>query len=261
MTKYIFLALIFISTHAFSQSDKQIINIGGQVLVKGKITDAMTGVPIGTNLEFKSQAGKKIKTQSNTLTGNWETLLPEGLFDVIIQSWDVARQLDTVEINPGKKYKEIEKNFIVRRMLPKDIFLKTSFFTQKSETPNPLVMAEIENLKEVMKFNRGVEFIFYINAQDMIPPKEQQKEEPLISTPKSKKKPKKSFEKPKQQELPKESYNLLIDNRVNQLKATIESWGSFAKRIKIEPDYANSKSQYPENLIIIVEKNEDIFNK
>lgn len=257
--------LLFVSlVSSQAQSDKQIINIGGQVLAKGKITDESTSMPIGTNLEFKSESGKRIKTLSNSITGNWELLLPEGKYEVVLFSWNIARKIDYIEIIAGTKFKEIERNFTVKRMLPNDIMFKMKAFADNSTVPNKTILKELDELKETMKFNRGVEFIVYVNAMEMFPPTQdyarpQEEVKPNAKTKgKAKKKPQAIVEsKP----IETKDYSELIKSRVAEINAYFDDWGTFRKRIRVLADLSNTKTKFPNNLSVIVEKNEDVFNK
>lgn len=265
--KYLLIFLLLISSgNLYSQSDKQLYNIGGNILAKGKVSDEISLLPVGTDIEFRHESGKKIKTQSNSISGEWEQLLPEGKYSVILYSWNVARKIDQLEIPAAEKYKEIHKDFNVKRMFVGDkVFLMPAFASNNS-TFQSSAKEEIEMLKDVMKFNRAVEFIVYVNASDMFPPQATSQTQPDNQVPVKGKKPKKQTKPakaaPTQKAEPiKADFSTLIQKRLSEVEQHFADWGNFKSRIKIEADLDNSKCGYPNNFVILVSKNEDLFKK
>jgi len=217
-----FLLITIFAVQLYSQSDKQIIGIqGSQVLLKGKITDEVSGKPIGTGIEFISKDGRKIKTQSNSITGEWEQLLTSGEYEVILFSWNVARKTTSIAIEEVEKFKEIRQDFTVKRMMPNDIMFNLNAFADNSATPNRSILNELEVLKVAMRFNRGVQFIVYINSTD----------------------------------------NNLTAKRIEEINNYFKDWGSQARRIRVEEDKSQRFTTQQKNLSVLVEKNEDVFNR
>lgn len=265
--KILIIGVIFAlsATMLFSQSDKKLIDIkGSQILYKGKVTDLLTGKPVGTVLEFKDKNGKKIKTQSNALTGEWEQLLESGDYEVLIFSWNVVRQASKLIVPQVEKFKEDKLDFVVRRMEKGDKVYLLQSFAEASSSADMKILSEIDQLKEVMRFNRGVDFVVYVNAEDLFKPIAPQTDEPIQSNPKDKKKKKsktkeKEVPKPIVKEKAKADFSDLVNSRLEVVKNYISSWGAQSNRIKVLADIEGVYSDYPHNMIVVVEKNEDIF--
>lgn len=262
MSRVVLFLLLIASINLYSQSDRQMYSIGGNILVKGKVIDENSLQPVGTDIEFRHSNGKKIKIQSNSISGQWEQILPEGNYTVILYSWNVARKIDEMEVPAATKYKEIQKDFTVKRMLPNDKIFQLSAFDSASENFHGIAKSEIESLKEVMKFNRAVEFTVYVNASDMFAPKPIAEPKPA-DTKKAKKSKGKSPAAPQAEAkaAPQADYSSLIQKRLAEVESYFSNWGNLQSRIKVEADFSNSKSSYPNSLVVIVSKNQDIFNK
>ena len=172
MKKLVVFFLLLSYSLLFSQSDKQIYSIGGNVIVKGRVTCELTGEPVETELEFRASNGKKIRTKSNSITGNWEQVLPSDNYKVILHSWNIARKTYDMQVQPSEKYKEIQQNFTVKRLLPTDIYLQSPLFKNNSAELSADFSQIAGEIKEVLKYNRAVEFTFYVSASDMNKPSE-----------------------------------------------------------------------------------------
>ncbi len=214
--------ILFLSFNLYSQSDKQIIGIqGSQVLMKGKITDEASGKPIGVGIEFISSDGRKIKTQSNSITGEWEQLLTSGNYEVILFSWNIARKVTSLKVEQVEKFKEQKQDFTVKRMLENDVMFNLKAFSDNSAIPNRDILNELDDLKMVMRFNRGVQFIVYVNSIE----------------------------------------SNLLSKRIEELNSYFSDWGSQARRIRVEGDKSQKYTSKSKNLSVVVEKNEDVFNR
>lgn len=256
--KYFVIALVltFICSNLYAQPKTGIINMGSQTLVKGIVTDIESGKPVGTNVEFRDKSGKKIKIQSNSMTGAFEQLLNAGeQYEVLIQSWNVARKTYNLTVEKSDKYIEQKVDFQIRKLEKDNIFMSINAFNANTANTNEEVKQMLEELNTTLKFNRGVEFTVYINAIDL--------PEPVKSEPASKKSKKKSKEKEvKVQDNSKfeAERKKLVDDRIEQIKKALETLGANSKKLTVHADYSNSRSAKT-NLIIVCSKVEDVLNK
>lgn len=264
MKKYLFLCLIFIPSLLLSQSDKQIYNIGGNILVKGRVTCEKTNEPVGTEIEFRSQNGKKIRTQSNSITGNWEQVLPPDKYTVVLHSWNVARKTYEIEVRPKSKYTEITKDFTVLRLLPGDELIQIQYFKTNSSEMQSDISEIIQQIKEILKFNRGAEITFYVSASDMFKPTENIHVKEIQNQPNKKDKSKspKSSQKnePKlQNQQTSADYTSLLNQRYAVMKSILSDAFAQNPKIKLEIDIERKHTYYPNNLSIKVSNNYDVF--
>lgn len=256
--KFFVFALVFtfLCANLYSQPKTGIINMGSQTLVKGIVTDIESGKPIGTNIEFKDKSGKKIKIQSNSMTGAFEQLLNAGeQYEVIIQNWDVARKTYNLTVEKSDKYIEQKVDFKVRKLEKESPFMSINVFSANSATSNEEIKPMLEELNTTLKFNRGVEFIVYINALDMVEPKKSE-----TTSKKSKKKSKEKEVKVQDNSKFEAERKKLVDDRIEQIKKALETLGANSKKLTVQADYSNSRSAKT-NLIIVCSKVEDVLNK
>lgn len=263
MKKFLFLCLIFMPTILFSQSDKQIYNIGGNILAKGKVTCERTNEPVETEIEFRGSNGKKIRTRSNSITGNWEQILPPDKYTVLLHSWNVARKTYEIEVEPNNKYKEITKDFTVVRLLPGDELLQIQFFKTNSTEVQSDLSEFIQQIKDIMKFNRGAEFTFYVSASDMFKPVQnvQLQENPKPSDKKEKSKTSQSSKKAELKQEPQNvpDYTTLLNQRYAVMKSLLSEAFTQNSKIKLEIDVERNHTSYPNNLSVKVSNNYDVF--
>lgn len=252
--------LLLSSSLLFSQSDKQIYSIGGNVIVKGRVTCELTGEPIETELEFRASNGKKIRTKSNSITGNWEQVLPSDNYKVILHSWNVARKTYDLQVQPSEKYKEIQQNFTVKRLLPSDVYLQSNLFQTNGSELNQDFSEIASDIKEVLKYNRAVEFTFYVSASDMNKPTETKlTDEKSQSNPKSSKNTSKKQQQVRTESTKIPDYTKLLNQRYSVLKSIVADYFPDVSRINVAIDLEGKYSRYPNNFSIVVTNNYDKF--
>ncbi len=261
MKKLVVFLLLFSSSLLFSQSDKQIYSIGGNVIVKGRVTCEHTGEPVETELEFRASNGKKIRTKSNSITGNWEQVLPSDNYKVILHSWNVARKTCDLVVQPSEKYKEIHQDFTVKRLLLNDIYLQSYLFKSNSADLMSDFSDIASEIKEVLKYNRAVELTFYVSASDMNKPVETKiiADDKTQSNPKSSKKTAKKQQQTQTETVKAPDYTKLLNQRYSVLKSYVSEHFPENTRVNVAIDIDGKYSRYPNNFSIVVTNNYDIF--
>ncbi len=241
------------------------------IVVKGKIADEQTGEPMGVDIEFRNSDGKKIKINSNSLTGEFQQVLNAGEFyEVILSGSNIIRKVDRFKVDHYDSYDEQEQNFTVKKLEPGRTLFRLSPFEKGS---SQIIGDELESifieLQEIMKFNRAVYFEFVVNAKETYTkaPIVQYKEEP--KTKGKKKKPQK--EEPRHQIIPDPNPGLvkeLVDARIEVINKMLEdnSWKRYIKRLSVKADYDLGKPETSGtipaiNLLIVVKSLDSLMDK
>ena len=242
--------------------------IAGQYLVKGVVTDKFSGKPTGSVIEFRSPDGKKIKTQSNSISGEYQQVLQTGVqYDIIFTGSDVARQIEKVPSATSDSYHEVIANYSIKKFYAGMEFDKVDAFKSGNSSIGQGATKTLDELQEVMKFNRNVVFEIRVSAHDKF--KLQRKDPAKPAAEKKSKKDKKSKKGKKQTEEkapepaaaePTESTSdspkthKTVDERVEAMKKYIDSWPRFSDRIVVVPDYSLGAPGREESVLVVVKK-------
>lgn len=241
--------------------------IAGQYLVKGTITDKFSGKPTGSTIEFRTPDGKKIKTQSNSVSGEYQQVLETGVqYDVIFTGSDLARQIEKLPSAQSDSYHEVVANFSVKKFFSGMEFDRVDAFKSGSSSMGQGATKAFDELQEVMKFNRNVVFELRVNAHDKF--KLQRKDPAKPAAEKKAKKDKKSKKGKKQEAEPapqaapepvennsdSPKTHKMVDERVDAMKKYIESWPRFSDRIVVVPDYSLGTPGREESVVVVVKK-------
>jgi hypothetical protein len=181
-----------------------------QILIKGKIVDELNHKPMGVNIEFRDKNGKKIKCQSNSISGEFEQVFESGQkFSVILNSDEILRKEFKFSVIDTNQYIEQNADWIVIKPVPGATVFKGSVFDDKESQFSTAGLESLEELKMLMRFNRTLHVVFKIYTEEIV-------------TVKGKKKT--------------TSINIeLLNNRVKVLQETISSWTMEKNRIELKP--------------------------
>jgi hypothetical protein len=180
-----------------------------QVLVKGTIVDELNHKPIGVNIEFRDKAGKKIKCNSNSLSGEFEQILDGGQkYTVILNSDFILRKEFKFSVIDTNQYAEQKTDWFVIRPVPGATVFQGTVFNDKESQFSSDGMAALEELQMLLRFNRTLHVVFKVFTDEII-------------TVKGKKKT--------------TSINIdLLNKRVKTIEETISSWTMEKARIQIK---------------------------
>lgn len=257
MNKYIstfIIAALMMLSSAFAQNGNKT-----QILLKGKVTDEFTGKGVEVTMEFRDPDGKKFKINSNSVDGSYQQVFDAGKkYDVIFIGFDVVRKTESVQIDDAGKYKEQVSDFKIKKMTPGLKLQKLNAFQANSRTLNAADQKTIEQLREIMQFNRGVKFELVVNSWDSFKKIAQVKE---IKPDKKKAKkgavPEKvtTFIEPDANQI-----KALVDSRTEELKKFISGWTKFKDRISVSSDYsAGEPDSENSSVFVIVKEIKNIF--
>jgi hypothetical protein len=236
-----------------------------QVLMKGRVIDELSGKPAGVTIEFRSMQGKKFKIQSNSITGAYEQVFNAGdTIEVILSNWDIARKIDTMIIENSSKYKEFNKDFYITRFTEGDKVFSVDAFQNHDSGFLPPGINKIEELYNILLFNRNVKFKLIVSAHDtfikpVVPSQTKQTEK--------KKKKKKEDIKPHINIPPApdpEEIKQLVDSRISNVNDYLNKKGKYSDRLSVTGDYSigenpSGADTNPVDIIIVVQEIKNVF--
>lgn len=137
----------------------------GQVLVKGVVTDAATGKPLGVTIDIYGPSDKRINTKSNSLDGKYEQLLEGGAtYRFIFQSFDILRTEKNIEVKDNGSFAEQEENIKVKKIAKGDIIKEYNIFTDGTSDFVPGYENYMRELQEMLRFNRSLNLDLVVSA-------------------------------------------------------------------------------------------------
>ena len=252
----------------YSQNYDQIIKGKGvQVIVKGKISDEFTGKPVTCTIEMKTQSGKRIKTNSNSIDGYFEQVLNAGeSYEFSFSGYDIVKKIQNIQLDNVDKTVEKTMNFSVRRLTEGVQLYALNGFDKGTTRLNWAGNAAMKELEEILKFNRGAKFEFVVSSKDSYS-SVVKTEDPKDKKSKKEKKSKKKSKSVNTEDTGTESVSenseeilkgkKLIDARIEAMKEVTKDWVRFKDRISYNPDYKSKEGKF--NLIIKVTEIKNLF--
>jgi hypothetical protein len=216
------------------------------VLLKGIITDRLTGKPVGVNYEISDKQGNKVAdAKSNPKTGEYSSAIKPGAdYSMFFYGFDILKSTKSISIQPASKYEEVPMDFTVDKLVKGMELYSVEGFdpgATKTNGNGDKVMAETINM---LKGNRNL----HVNVTlypDMAPPRYE-----TIAPPKQDKRKKKGNEPaiPPQQKLlnPTERQALnadLLKQRMDAILASFPDASAQMKRMHFITDKAMDPQQ------------------
>jgi len=248
--KKIFLILFTIGLIVLTQNELYSFNRTVQIVVKGVVLDEYTGQPIETDIEFKTESGKRFKIKSNSIDGKFEQVFNAGEKATILFSfWNVARKSDYLEVKDTIAYTEQHVVYTARKLSVGAPFFRFNMFKPGTSEFNSNSSAMLDSIENVMKFARNIKVEFRVNSHDSYA--KFKKAVPQQTTKKSTKKKKKN-EEPQPQfvlETPDiQSVNSLVSGRVSVIEQKISDWKKYLKKITVAGDVSSFEESEGTNL-------------
>lgn len=239
---------------------------GVQVLVKGKVTDEFTGAPAGVTMEIRDSEDKRIKINSNSITGNFEQILTAGeSYTVIFTHFDIIRKTEMFKVKEADKYIEYKIDFKVKKLQVGLELFKEDFFSQGSAEAKGEIGKFMQELSEIMKFNRSVKFEFRVNAHDTFSEPRTYQVEVEKPASKRKKNQKPEFKTVTDPAPDPAAIKALVDERAQAVENALAPLKTYSNRVNIGKDYSPApvaESANPElnpDFKVIVAEIENIF--
>jgi len=142
-------------------------SFSAQILLHGFIFESQSNKPIGVSIEFKDANGKKIKTQSNSLTGEFQQILESNSkYSVVLNSDDILRReikLHTVDTN---QYAEQKIEFSVFKPIVGNKIFAGNIFNSNSSKISTAGVEQLEELQLLLRFNRNLNVEFKISGNE-----------------------------------------------------------------------------------------------
>jgi hypothetical protein len=249
MMKQILIAILSIITVSVVNAQET------TVLLKGVITDRLTGKPVGVNYEITDMNGIKVgDAKSNPKTGEYSSAVKPGAdYTMFFYGFDILKSTKTISIQPASKYEEVPMDFTVDKLVKgMELFSVEGFDpgSAKANITGDKVMAETIAM---LKGNRNL----HVNVTllpDMAEPRYE-----TIAPPKQDKKKKKGNEPviPPQQKLlnPTERAALnadLLKQRMDAIIASFPDASAQMKRVHFIVDKASDPQQDMKRSTLIV---------
>ncbi|GAB1371131.1 hypothetical protein MASR1M45_11930 [Candidatus Kapaibacterium sp.] len=137
-----------------------------QVLVKGKIFEENTLEPLVLSIEFRSQEGKKIKTQSNS-NGEFEQLLPSGSkYLVILNSDSILRKEFNFIVDDSDKFIEQKTEWTAIKPKVGSRIFGGNIFLNSSSNLSEQGIESLKELQMLLRFNRSLYVSFEISNKE-----------------------------------------------------------------------------------------------
>jgi hypothetical protein len=223
----LFFALSFILSYqsAFNQT---LNNQSGLVNFKGTVLDISSGKPIEANITIEEQGnGKKVNTKSNSLTGDFFTILESNkTYNFTFLNFDVYKQSQSAATVFSDNYEEQSHTFRINRLSPGLILFEIDAFDSKTNDLKEDAKDLLNDIESIVKTNRGVKLDILINAN--LPSNSQ---DAKASSTKKKK---------TASNVKSENAHSITDQRVSKLQQFIENNNWFKGKLSISPDYTNS---------------------
>ncbi len=214
---YIAIFFIAFTTSAFS----------AQILLKGKVTDAYTGKPMGVTMRFETKDGKIFKIKSDPVSGEYSQLFNSSTeYEVTFIHKEIVRKKETFTTKESNDYKEFDRDFTVQRLAKDLLFMDINVFETGSANISGSFNSKLEELQDVMKFNRNVKFYFVVSLNDIA-------------------------------EKDRSAKSSLLAQREAALKDKVKALGKDASRIQIKTE--NNCKKSTNNLAVIVKSIESIL--
>ncbi len=201
-------------------------------MIKGKITDLYTNSPLAINIELRDTKGAKIKINSNSISGQFEQVLKPGeKYKVIFSGTNILREEMEWTMPDSGKYFEIEVDWKAKNIKVGSEIYKYKIFKPNTAEISTDGLAELDKLKEVIKFNRAISIELFVCSND-------------------------SFQSDKKVDINK--FKELNKQRINALNLIFDEWKKDRARIKV----SDSANELPKTTDISVKISsiDDLFN-
>ena len=123
-------------------------------MLKGVITDALTGKPVEAKIFITDNTKNQIVSEmhSNASTGKYLVILPSGKnYGIAVQNPDYLFHSENFDIPSSTDYQEVEKNVQLKKMaIGTKIVLRNIFFDFDKATLRPESTAELERLIKLL---------------------------------------------------------------------------------------------------------------
>jgi len=235
------------------------------VLLKGIITDRLTGKPVGVSYEISDKQGNKVAdAKSNPKTGEYSSAIKPGAdYSIFFYGFDILKSTKSISIQPASKYEEVSMDFTVEKLVKGMELYTVEGYDPGSIQTNSTGQKVIAEAIAMLKGNRNL----HVNVTlypDMAPPRYE-----MIAPAKQDKKKKKGNEPaiPQQQKLlnPTERQALnadLLKQRMDAILAAFPDASAQMKRMHFITDKASDPQQdiKRSTLVISVGEVKSIFD-
>jgi outer membrane protein OmpA-like peptidoglycan-associated protein/tetratricopeptide (TPR) repeat protein len=123
-------------------------------LVKGQVTDALTGLPLEANIDLvDNESGELIATfESNSASGKYIVSLPSGRnYGIAVRAEDYLFHSENFNISDDEAFREVELNIALKKVeVGSEITLNNIFFDYKKSELTKASVAELNTLVKLL---------------------------------------------------------------------------------------------------------------
>lgn len=201
--KLVLITIVLIMNFSNNVFSQFLSGKNAQVLVKGIIVDENSNEPIGVSIELRTGDGKKIKTQSNSITGLFEQLLPAGeTYNVILTADDILRKEFEFNTDKSSEYKEQKAEWTVVKPIAGSRIFSGEIFKTGDSGISDEGSKKLKELQMLLRFNRSLYVSFELAGESS-----------------------------------------LVKNRMTELSKVIDEWAREKSRIEIKKSNKDSKNK------------------
>lgn len=128
------------------------------ILLKGIITDRLTGKPVGVNYEISDMQGNKVAdAKSNAKTGEYSSALKPGSeYSMFFYGFDILKSTKTISIPPATKYEEVPMDFTIDKLAKGMELFSVEGYDPTSVQTNSVGSKVIAETIAMLKGNRNL---------------------------------------------------------------------------------------------------------
>lgn len=134
---------------------KPVITEVSLTILKGTITDAVTGEPLEASVKVIDNAANEViaEFKSNSATGKYLVSLPSGRnYGIAVEKQDYLFHSENFDIPLVSGYQEVEKNIALKKIkVGSTIVLRNIFYDYDKATLRPESVAELERLLKLLQ--------------------------------------------------------------------------------------------------------------
>jgi hypothetical protein len=168
MANKFILLIIGIVVFAFVTNELDARNFT-HILVKGQIFDETTKKPMGVEIEFRDAQGKKIKCQSNSISGEFQQVLSSNTqYTVILNNSDILRREFKFKTLDTNDYVEQIEDWGVVVPKPGTVLYKGQIYDSNNDNFSSNGTEKLEELQMLLRFNRELHVEFVVNSLNSV---------------------------------------------------------------------------------------------
>lgn len=143
------------------------LQAGVIILINGKLIDKANGKPISTKVRFIDSTGKEHSSNSNSIDGIFQQVLPSGnSYTMIVDGWVLDYNQRNIVVNDYTEYTEFGYEYQVTKLAAGLVLASGHIFKKNSSELIPESDVLFNYIKELNKTQKGLVFSADISSSD-----------------------------------------------------------------------------------------------